>query len=90
MVKAIQEQEWVGDNKVVLGAVMDNNGYVGADVDDDGGASVDAFRAHSVSNVDDSSPGPNEIAKNDCSALDEEHRYLNKRRNGNKDQRRVS
>ena len=67
----------MGDNKVLLGAVMDNNGYVGADVDDDGGASVDAFRDHSVSNVDDFSPGPNEIVENDCSALDEEHQYLN-------------
>jgi hypothetical protein len=60
------------------GAVMDNNGYVGADVDGGADGSVGAVHDRLVSHVDDFSRGPSEIAENDCSALDEEHRYLDR------------
>ena len=60
----------------MLQAVMDNNGYAGADVGGGEGESVDAFRGHLVWNVDDFFPDPSEIAENDCSALDEGHQCL--------------
>ncbi len=53
---------------------MDNNGYVG--VDDDEGASVDAFHDCLASSVETFSPSLSEIAENDCLVLDEGHRYL--------------